>query len=108
MGIVHLESGAWTAVAMTEDGIPSRLYLGRIIIGDQAISAFAPFVLVDADGNETTIYCNYETFRCIDDESEEYSWEAVSFSTQQIESPLWTPEFKAKSDAKKRRREVGL
>ncbi|MCL1899950.1 MAG: HNH endonuclease [Promicromonosporaceae bacterium] len=102
MGAVHLESGGWTTVFMDAQGVPSRLHLGQVIFGDYMVSSHKPIGMTWEDGSPMELYCNFELFRCLDDNGKDYTWEAISFAPVHIEVGLWTPEFAERSQKRER------
>ncbi|MDR0853459.1 MAG: hypothetical protein LBN34_03740 [Clostridiales Family XIII bacterium] len=98
LGVLHEETGAWTAIALRDDGAPSGMILGRVLLNNQVISAFTPTKLILSDNEELDLHLNFEVFRCIDDLGGIYSWQALSFSSTRIDCPLWTPMYLRKRE----------
>ena len=102
LGAVHAESGAWTSMFANATGVPTRLHLGQVIFGDHMVSSHEPIRMTAPTGVPVTIYCNFELFRCVDEEGRDYTWEALSFSPARIAVGLWTPEFTQRSQKRDR------
>jgi len=108
LGALHLETGAWRVVILDIYKTPRNTSTGFFYLNNRCYNEFVPHTVVDKTGNEINLYCNHETFRCIGPDDKRYSWEAISFGTVAIESPLWTPEYQARSSKKSTRQEHGF
>jgi HNH endonuclease len=103
LGVVHAESGGWTSMFVDAKGVPTRLHLGQVIFGDHMVSSHEPIQMTtEYTDAPVMIYCNFELFRCVDEEGCDYTWEALSFSPARIGVGLWTPEFTQRSEKRAR------
>ena len=96
LAAVHVNTGAWRAVFLNDNGTPSRLSTGYVYWNGDAYPEQGLIHVKDAQWRDYLLYCNFEIFRSIDQDGLQYDWEAYSFSLQPIANPLWTPEYKAR------------